>query len=239
MRYATCEFCALKYDRQTIEQKIKISGILMFDELVKNAETNLKFPDYYRAEVIFKEITDKYPDQWRGWWGLIECKTENFNKMDVMNHINEYYKRAMMSTHATQEDNDYMKSTMNLYVNKQNELYNDRQKKSKALDEKKQLNKKRSNLYNQIYSIENKPFLLYVIPLLIILCILIWIIVSMIPTDSFIDEDIVALLIILGSGIIIVCLYLIIKKISYIKQKKIIRYKLKEVEEKINQYNNY
>lgn len=48
------------------------------DRLVKNANTILKLNMYDDAYQLFEKITIEYPEDYRGWWGLIISKTVNF-----------------------------------------------------------------------------------------------------------------------------------------------------------------
>lgn len=48
--------------------------------LLKNGETFLSLDNFEEAETVYKTITKDYPEEYRGWWGLIVCKTKNFQK---------------------------------------------------------------------------------------------------------------------------------------------------------------
>lgn len=50
--------------------------------LLKNGETFLKLDNYEEAEEVYRTITKEYPEEYRGWWGLIVCKTRNFKRCD-------------------------------------------------------------------------------------------------------------------------------------------------------------
>lgn len=54
------------------------SGLIPLERLIKNGETYLKLDNYPSAEEVYTRITKEYPEDHRGWWGLMVCKTRNF-----------------------------------------------------------------------------------------------------------------------------------------------------------------
>ena len=91
--FATCESCGMKFDKRTI--KSIVEGIQGYDDLVKNAEVFLELNEYGKAREIFTEITNKYPDMARGWWGLYECGTDGLVALDRLGIVQKYYDRAL------------------------------------------------------------------------------------------------------------------------------------------------
>lgn len=61
---------------------------LSSDKRIQNANTFLKLNDYDKAQNIFKQVTEEYPEDHRGWWGLILCKTENFTSKNLREREN-------------------------------------------------------------------------------------------------------------------------------------------------------
>jgi len=57
------------------------SGMMPLDRLIKNGETYLKLNNYPLAEEVYTTITKEYPEDHRGWWGLMVCRTEGFSKV--------------------------------------------------------------------------------------------------------------------------------------------------------------
>lgn len=49
------------------------------ERLIKNGDTYLKLSNYSSAEEVYTTVTKEYPEDHRGWWGLIICKTRNFS----------------------------------------------------------------------------------------------------------------------------------------------------------------
>ena len=74
-----CQHCGTKYTTEEtrkliveIDSPIKIAGISNIDTLLNNANTFLKLQEWNEARKCYKEITAKYPDDVRGWWGTVK-----------------------------------------------------------------------------------------------------------------------------------------------------------------------
>lgn len=62
------------------------------ETLLKNAETALRIENYTLSKELFEFINKRYPDEYQGWWGLLQSYTEGFKSFDVtMSNINSYY----------------------------------------------------------------------------------------------------------------------------------------------------
>lgn len=48
------------------------------ERLLHNAETYIRLRDYRTAFDVYQNITKLYPEDYRGWWGLIRANTEDF-----------------------------------------------------------------------------------------------------------------------------------------------------------------
>ena len=66
-----------------------------FDTKVKSAETFLALGEFQTAWNIFSEIAKEHPYSYRGWWGMFECGTCNFQKLIDTNTAQSYYERAI------------------------------------------------------------------------------------------------------------------------------------------------
>lgn len=51
------------------------------ERLLQNGQTYLKLNNYESAHEVYTTITKDYPENYRGWWGLIICATKNFSKL--------------------------------------------------------------------------------------------------------------------------------------------------------------
>lgn len=54
------------------------------ETLVKNAETHMKLSNYDNAKNLYKKITEEYPHDYRGWWGLILSNTKNLSDYTII-----------------------------------------------------------------------------------------------------------------------------------------------------------
>ena len=62
------------------------------DRLNQNALTFLSLGDYMSAEKNYKSLTANYPEDHRGWWGLILCRTKKFTvSVDAVEQINQWF----------------------------------------------------------------------------------------------------------------------------------------------------
>jgi len=59
------------------------------ERLVQNSETYLKLENYDAAEKVFKRITREYPEDYRGWWGLIVCKLRSSEEIADVADVDE------------------------------------------------------------------------------------------------------------------------------------------------------
>lgn len=74
---AVCESCGMSFKKETVKKMImelagpvKVEGIQNSDSLVDRAETFLRLGEMRKAEEAFRKLTDEYPADYRGWWGL-------------------------------------------------------------------------------------------------------------------------------------------------------------------------
>lgn len=96
--YFQCEHCGTKY---TLEEakKLIVSGTVEFvignaekERLLKNAETLLNLGETNKALNLYHEITHKYPNDYRGWFGLFTTPIyrglASSNSFKLDDHIN-------------------------------------------------------------------------------------------------------------------------------------------------------
>ncbi len=95
-------------------------------KLLKNGETYIRLENYSFAKETYAEITKDYPEEHRGWWGLIVCETENFSKISSnQEQLNIWYKYAEKLANAEEFNSlkeqyiKYIKSTARLAADKE------------------------------------------------------------------------------------------------------------------------
>ena len=88
------------------------SEISKLERLHQNCATYLKLGNYSSAEEVYRTITKEYPEDYRGWWGLIVSKTNNFtNIIREQNLLNEwfmYVKQLSSPEEYTELENKYV-----------------------------------------------------------------------------------------------------------------------------------
>ncbi len=68
-------------------------GVDMHQRLIKNGETHLRLQNFDTAESVYSTLVNDYPDDYRGWWGLINCKTKGLTDINCdINKINVWYR---------------------------------------------------------------------------------------------------------------------------------------------------
>ena len=90
--FATCEFCGTKYMKDIIQQKIQeirgeisivgavetVTGNAEKERLLKNAETYFRIKEYSKAMQTFKQVTQLFPEDYRGWWGIFTTQVYSY-----------------------------------------------------------------------------------------------------------------------------------------------------------------
>lgn len=74
---AVCESCGMSFKKETVKKMImelagpvQVEGIQNSTSLAERAETFLRLGEPRKAEEAFRKLTDEYPADYRGWWGL-------------------------------------------------------------------------------------------------------------------------------------------------------------------------
>jgi hypothetical protein len=95
---AVCEFCgsafivekAIQNYNYHITNNINAQNVVITgkgeaekERLLNNAKTNEKFGDYAKAQSIYMQITEDYPDDYRGWLGIALIKSDNYSKYNI------------------------------------------------------------------------------------------------------------------------------------------------------------
>ena len=102
-KYATCEFCGSTMMVQDIVNNINyvVNNVVQgetAEELIKNGETAINIGNYALAQETYEKLTKKYPQEYKGWWGLIVTETRNFTKTNMFSSlrlINDKYNYTM------------------------------------------------------------------------------------------------------------------------------------------------
>ena len=90
-------------------------GTAPLERLLQNSATYLKLSNYSSAEEVYTTVTKEYPEDYRGWWGLIVCKTRNFSDVildqTTLNIWFRYVKQLAASKDFKELENQYIDYT--------------------------------------------------------------------------------------------------------------------------------
>lgn len=121
--YGICSYCGnnVKLSETGHEQKVSLKDIAdnvastSLERLIQNSNTYLKLSDYSSAQEVFSRITKEYPEDYRGWWGLIVCETKGFEiiKKDQTN-INKWFKNVKQL--APEDELSNFRSEFEVYI---------------------------------------------------------------------------------------------------------------------------
>lgn len=82
---------------------------------LQNGATYLKLDNYDLAEEVYAKVTREYPEDHRGWWGVIVGKTKNFTDISCdktkLNTIFEYVRRLCAPDDYLELRNQYVEYT--------------------------------------------------------------------------------------------------------------------------------
>lgn len=66
---------------QVVKAQVVTTVSNSLERLVHNSNTYLRLKNFSLAEGVYNTIIKDYPEDYRGWWGLIICKTKNFTNV--------------------------------------------------------------------------------------------------------------------------------------------------------------
>lgn len=93
----SCPFCHTEFLVEQVVNNYIGSAAEDINNLIKAGEARLAFGEYDVALEKFAQACGLYPQDYRGWWGLIKVKTQNFTKTylsnDQLDEISELYKK--------------------------------------------------------------------------------------------------------------------------------------------------
>lgn len=103
------------------------------DNLYKAGQTNLDFRDFDKASDIFQKMTDTYPQDYRGWYGLILAKTLNLQGEILNAPYLEYVKSLIKKLSYLQKDSAHVDfASINNYISAQADGVQKKEKENAA-----------------------------------------------------------------------------------------------------------
>ena len=88
-------------------------------DLAGAAEAHLRHGHFESAMRAFHAITYEFPTDYRGWWGLLRCKTRMFTIFNASD-VQEDYRLAMM--YASDAEKAHIKAKYEGYITEQNAI---------------------------------------------------------------------------------------------------------------------
>ena len=77
------------------------------EKLLKNGETYITLKDFKTAELIFRDLCDKEPENYRVWWGRIRSATKDLDDTNSMKNHSEDFKIWMDFIRKLASSKDY------------------------------------------------------------------------------------------------------------------------------------
>ena len=136
---AVCESCGMSFKKETVKKMImelsgpvKVEGIQNSDSLADRAETFLRLGETEKAHAAFRQMTDEYPADYRGWWGLTRLMDweRYFYKSGLsVATMPEVCKRALQFApeEAKKEIQDYFSAKVSLVKKQTDQRHHDEQ----------------------------------------------------------------------------------------------------------------
>jgi len=102
-----CEYChqsiiveeAIACFKLKVSGRISVDGISTNSELIESANELLEMNEYLKAKRKYMEFSEKCPNNYQGWLGLLICRTRNFtvkdNNIIFENDVNNYYEHFL------------------------------------------------------------------------------------------------------------------------------------------------
>ena len=139
--------------KKEIVEQVKADGtaIQSLERLVRNADTYMKLRKYEEAYQVFSDITHYYPEDYRGWWGLIRSKTRDLQYQEIPSEEDRqqltewfrYVKELAQGDVYREKENEYIafleksaESYADFEIAKINDMVIEYQKQVSRLDER-------------------------------------------------------------------------------------------------------
>lgn len=153
-----CPFCNTEF---IIEKAIQyfINNISdEVDNLAKSGDTFIKLNDYDKADCTFTKISEMYPFDYRGWWGLVRVRSRDFTNIgiskDEFDEIEKLFSKA--TTVAPERAKNTIKGQFENYSSAVlSTLINLKNNAEKSINQlSTEFERKKATLQNQISALE-------------------------------------------------------------------------------------
>lgn len=83
---AICRYCGTQQEVYSSNNGI----VQSLERLLQNGDTYMRLEKYESAFEVYMEMTRCYPEEYRGWWGVIQSSTYNFHRLKAEEKIVEW-----------------------------------------------------------------------------------------------------------------------------------------------------
>lgn len=91
--FAICESCGMKHTKERVKVKVQeVKGVVEItkgeaekERLLNNAETFINLNEEKKALNIYSQLTEDYPDDYRGWFGIAKIISKNI--LNIINNV--------------------------------------------------------------------------------------------------------------------------------------------------------
>lgn len=158
-----CEYCnqeiivddAIACYKLKLSGNVSIDGITTNSDLIEVANELLDMGEFLKAKRKFLEFSEKCPDNYQGWLGLLICRTRNFtikdNNIMFENDVNKYYEHFLKAApeDIKEQYSEIIENYFNSGNNKPEININFNQNKSQLQHEKNKtlISSKKSNTW--------------------------------------------------------------------------------------------
>lgn len=81
-----CEYCGMRYQAGAVQKmldSLAAGEAKILEKRMKNGVTFLRLNDYIKAAEVFDQMIEDYPEDYRGWWGMLLVETRSFQRLDA------------------------------------------------------------------------------------------------------------------------------------------------------------
>lgn len=145
-----CEYChqsiiveeAIACFKLKVSGRISVDGISTNSELIESANELLEMNEYLKAKRKYMEFSEKCPNNYQGWLGLLICRTRNFtvkdNNIIFENDVNNYYEH-FLKTAPEDIKNQYQETIENYLHPSQTDQLANQMKRNELTEGQKSL----------------------------------------------------------------------------------------------------
>lgn len=117
----TCKYCDSKIIIPDKNEDVDDTVQFQIERLLKNAETFKSLGQLKESRDYYSMLIKEYPDEYRGWWGMLLLDTNNFQLMENIDteRANKYAQAAFKM--APENKSEELRTKFNTYISQYDE----------------------------------------------------------------------------------------------------------------------